>query len=135
GLPAAPAAPPAGTLFLVPGNGGSSGTSTMFLLDPAALGYRCDQTAYFSYAGRGDGAPRRDARCPITRGAPYTAADTRRPPAGLVAAFRAQLADLPPPVVVVAHSQGGWLAAAALTGDLADRVEAVVLLGAFPRHE
>lgn len=135
GLPAAPAGPAAGTLLLVPGNGGSSGTSTMFLLDPAALGYRCDQTAYFSYAGRGDGAPRRDARCPITRGAPYAAADTRRPPADLVAAFRAQIADLPPPVVVVAHSQGGWIAAAALTGDLADRVEAVVLLGAFPRHE
>src|SRR5690606_20861580 len=75
GLPAAPAAPPAGTLFLVPGNGGSSGTSTLVVLAPAGLGYRCAQPAYCSSAGRGDGAPGRAARSPITRGAPYTAAD------------------------------------------------------------
>ena len=142
----APAAPPLpasverapareGTLFLVPGIGASSGTSTMFRLEPAALGFDCAQTVYFSYAGRGAGAPQRSARCPITRGAPYVAEHTHRPMAELAATFRAQIADLAPPVVVVAHSQGGWVAASAL-GDTPDpAVHTVVLVGAFPRHQ
>ncbi|HEX6426003.1 MAG TPA: hypothetical protein VFZ79_21100 [Acidimicrobiales bacterium] len=140
----APAAEPAagvpprprdGTLFLVPGIGASSGTSTMFRLDPGALGFGCEQTVYFSYAGPGDGAPRRSSLCPITRGAPYVAEDTHRPMAELAASFRAQLADLTPPVVVVAHSQGGWIVASALGGGPAGAVDAVVLLGTFPRHQ
>ncbi|HEX6418634.1 MAG TPA: hypothetical protein VFZ77_09060, partial [Acidimicrobiales bacterium] len=140
----APAAAPAvgvsplqrtGTLYLVPGIGASSGTSTMFRLDPGALGFGCEQTVYFSYAGPGDGAPQRSSRCPITRGAPYVAEDTHRPMAELAASFRAQLADLTPPVVVVAHSQGGWIAASALGGGPAGAVDAVVLLGTFPRHQ
>jgi hypothetical protein len=133
--PAATAdAAPRGTLLLVPGIGGASGTSTMFELDPTALGYDCDRTAYFSYAGPGDGAPRRQSRCPIRTGAPYRSADTRRPLGELAATFRDQLADLDPPVVVVAHSQGGWLAAAGLDRRPPPAVEAVVLLGAFPGH-
>jgi hypothetical protein len=126
-----------GSLFVVPGIGGSSGTSTMFGFDPAALGYDCDATAYFSYAGPGRGAPQRDARCPIRQGAPYRAADTRRPLAELVRFFRAQYAALEPPVVVIAHSQGGWIAAAALGRDPGAGVAspaALVLLGAFPDH-
>jgi hypothetical protein len=123
-----------GTLFLVPGIGGATGTSTMFELDPAALGFDCDHTAYFSYAGPGDGAPRRRARCPIRTGAPYRSEDTRRPLDELAASFRAQLAELTPPVVVVAYSQGGWVAAAGLEGRAAPRVAAVVLVGAFPGH-
>ncbi|HEX6237822.1 MAG TPA: alpha/beta fold hydrolase [Acidimicrobiales bacterium] len=123
-----------GSLFLVPGIGGSSGTSTMFRLDPAALGFDCERTAYFSYAGTGPGSPQRAARCPITSGAPYRAEDTRRPLDELAATFREQLADLEPPVVVVAHSQGGWVAAAGIDERAAGSVEDVVLLGAFPRH-
>lgn len=124
-----------GTLLLVPGIGAASGTSSLFRLDPGALGFDCEQTAYFSYAGPGDGAPRRGARCPITRGAPYESEDTHRPLGELAASFRAQLAELNPPVVVVAHSQGGWIATAALDGAAARRgVDAVVLMGAFPGH-
>jgi hypothetical protein len=124
-----------GTLFVVPGIGGSSGTATMFSLDPARLGYECSATVYFSYAGPGTGAPRRDARCPIRSGAPYGPEDTRRPLDVLVRSFRDQYASLDPPVVVVAHSQGGWIAAAALAGDANVRQPtALVLLGAFPGH-
>lgn len=134
----APAPGDAGTLFLVPGIGGASGTSSVFHLDPAALGFDCGRTAYFSYAGTGRGAPRRQAQCPITTGAPYRAEDTQRPLGELAASFRSQLAELTPPVVVVAHSQGGWVTAAGLDGlDAADArsVDAVALLGTFPRHE
>lgn len=132
----APARPsPRGTLLVVPGIGGSSGTSTMFRLDAAALGYDCDHTIYFSYAGPGTGAPQRDARCPIRRGAPYRPDDTHRPLGELARSFRAQYAELEPPVVVVAHSQGGWVAAAALGRNAGVAPpSAVVLLGAFPGH-
>jgi hypothetical protein len=123
-----------GTLFLVPGIGGETGTSTMFELDPAALGFDCDRTAYFSYAGPGRGGPQRQARCPVRTGAPYRSDDTRRPIDELAASFRAQLAELTPPVVVVAHSQGAWVAAAALDRGSAPPVEALVLVGAFPGH-
>lgn len=127
--------PPAGTLFLVPGIGGSSGTSTIFHVDPAALGFDCGRTAYFSYAGTGGGAPQRSSACPITSGAPYRAEDTRRPLDELAATFRAQLAELTPPVVVVAHSQGGWVAAAGIDEQVVGSIDDVVLVGAFPRHE
>ena len=126
-----------GTLLVVPGIGGSSGTATMFRFDPAAIGFDCQNTAYFSYAGPGDGAHQRQAACPITSGAPYREADTRRPLDQLAGWFRELLADLEPPVVVVAHSQGAWVAAAALAGEAAPPVaiDAVVLIGAFPGHE
>jgi hypothetical protein len=123
-----------GTLFLVPGIGGMTGTSTMFELDPAALGFDCDRTAYFSYAGPGRGGPQRQARCPVRTGAPYRFDDTRRPIGELATSFRAQLAELTPPVVVVAHSQGGWVTAAGLDEASAPPVEAVVLVGVFPDH-
>jgi pimeloyl-ACP methyl ester carboxylesterase len=136
-----PASPPslvrarAASLFLVPGIGGSSGTSTLFHLDPGTLGFDCEDTTYFSYAGTGDGAPQREAQCPITSGAPYRAQDTRRPLDELVRSFRAQYAELEPPVVVVAHSQGGWVAAAALARlPPPTPPGALVLLGSFPGH-
>lgn len=103
----------------------------MFELDPSELGYTCEDTWYFSYAGAGPGAPRRDAACPVRTGSPYTDADTQRPLDELVETFRSQVGDLPAPVVVVAHSQGGWVAAAALDGRVAERVTALVLLGGF----
>jgi hypothetical protein len=134
GAPTAPLVRP-GTLFLVPGIGGATGTSALFQLDPTGLGLDCERTAYFSYAGAGEGAPQRRARCPIRSGAPYTAQDTRRPLGELAASFRSQLAELTPPVVVVAHSQGGWVAAAGLDGHAAPPVDAVVLIGTFPRHQ
>jgi hypothetical protein len=123
-----------GTLFLVPGIGGMTGTSTMFELDPTELGFGCDRTAYFSYAGPGRGGPQRQSRCPVRTGAPYRFDDTRRPIGELAASFRAQLAELTPPVVVVAHSQGGWVTAAGLDEVSAPPVEAVVLVGVFPGH-
>lgn len=126
---------PEGTLFVVPGIDGSSGDSTMFRLDPAALGYDCDSTVYFSYAGTGPGAPQRGSRCPIRTGAPYGPDDTLRPLEELVDTFRAQYAQLEPPVLVIAHSQGGWIATAALgTGSTVPAPTALVLLGAFPGH-
>lgn len=130
-----PAGPRDGTLFLVPGLGAATGTSSMFGFDPDVLGFSCEQTAYFSYAGPGDGAPQRDARCPITTGAPYRAEDTRRPIGELAASFRDQVAELAPPVVVVAHSQGAWVTVAGIEETVAPDVGAAVLISAFPRHE
>lgn len=124
-----------GTLLVVPGIGGSSGTSTMFRVDPSRLGYSCDTIVYFSYAGPGTGAPQREARCPILSGAPYRPDDTLRPLDELVRSFRAQYEGLVHPVVVIAHSQGGWVAAAALSGEAGvARQDTLVLLGAFPGH-
>lgn len=123
--------PRRGSLLLVPGIGGGSGTNTMFELDPASLGYACAQTYYYSYAGPGDGAPQRDAVCPIRTGAPYGPDDTLRPVEELADGFRRQLLELPPPVAVVANSQGGWIAAAGLDGGGGDGTGAVVLIGAF----
>lgn len=136
GSPAAPPGPGEsgsrrGSLLLVPGIGGGSGTNTMFELDPASLGYSCAETYYYSYAGPGDGAPQGQAVCPIRTGAPYGPDDTLRPIDELADGFRRQLAQLPPPVAIVANSQGGWVAAAGLDGAGGGGIEAVVLVGAF----
>lgn len=126
--------PRRGTLFVVPGIGAASGTSSMFGFDPGTLGYDCASTVYFSYAGPGNGAPQRASRCPIRSGAPYTSSDTMQPLDVLAGRFRAQYEPLEDPVVVVAHSQGGWVAAAALAEDHVDPPDALVLLGSFPGH-
>ena len=129
----APRAP--GSLLLVAGVDTASGDGALFKLDPAALGYSCARTYYFSYVGVGRGAARGDARCPIRRGAPYTKADTLRPLAELRATFLAQLAGLPRPVLVVTHSQGAWIAWAGLSqhDPRAAGVDALVMLAPFDR--
>ena len=129
----APPRPPPreGSLLLVAGVDTSSGAGALYRLDPRALGYSCAQTSYFSYAGTGSGTPQRDATCPIRRGAPYRRADTLRPLPALAETFRHQVAALPRPVTVVTHSQGAWIAWAALSPGRATGVRGLVMLGPF----
>ena len=106
----------------------------MFRFDPHALGYSCAQTFYYSYRGPGHGGPQADARCPIVRGAPYHRSDTTRPLRALASGLRAQIASLPPPVVVVTHSQGAWIVWSGITGDrtgATSGVSALVMLAPF----
>lgn len=126
----------AGSLLLVAGVDTRSGSGALFGLDPRALGFSCEQTSYFSYAGSSDaasgrGAPRRGAVCPIRWGDPYTRADTLRPLTELSATFGEQLTGLARPVTVVTHSQGAWVAWSALAGRRPTGVRALVMLGPF----
>ncbi|HEX6968681.1 MAG TPA: hypothetical protein VF174_07735 [Micromonosporaceae bacterium] len=127
-----PDAPRAGSLLLMSGVDSSSGSGAMLELDPHNLGYTCAQTRYFSYAGPGDGQPRGRALCPITTGAPYQARDTLRPTAQLIDFLEAQLADMPPPVVLVTHSQGVWVTWQAAVRRRLPNVAVLVLVGPFP---
>lgn len=120
-----------GSLVLVAGVDTTSGSGAMYRFDPRALGFSCVQTHYFSYAGPGDGAPQRDARCPIQSGARYAKRDTLRPVRELADTFAEQIADLPGPVVVVTHSQAAWIAWEALARDGASDVRALVMLAPF----
>jgi alpha-beta hydrolase superfamily lysophospholipase len=120
-----------GTLVLVPGVDTASGRGSMFELDPRSLGFDCERTVYYSYRGPGTGAPRRDARCPIRVGAPYARADTLRPLDDLAAGFAAQVARLDPPITVVTHSQGAWIAWKAIADRDAPRVDTLVMLAPF----
>lgn len=117
-----------GELLLVPGMDTSSGHGSLFSLRPSDYGYDCAQTFYFSYAGSGPGAPRGQSVCPIKAGAPYTRADTERPLEELVRAFRAQADRLAPPVTVVTHSSGAWVALAATFGDRSSPVRDIVMV-------
>ena len=102
-----PIAPAAGHLLvLVGGRGSSTGHTPLLDLDTTSLGYRPDDVVQFSYAGG-------------TR--PYTAHDTERNLARSGADLRALLVDLgrthPGATVdVIAHSQGGLVTRAALSG-------------------
>jgi hypothetical protein len=125
---AARPAPRQGELVMVPGIDTWSGHGTLFLVKPQTLGYPCVRTVYYSYAGPGPGAPRGQSACRITSGAPYTRADTERPLGDLVGSFRAQVDSLKPPVTVVAHSSGSWIAWAALSGDRTSPVRHLVML-------
>ncbi|MGI5291948.1 hypothetical protein ACQEVF_52760 [Nonomuraea polychroma] len=129
---AEPEAPRRGSLVLMSGVDSSSGDGAILEIDPHHLGYTCGQTYYFSYAGPGRGQPRNAALCPITTGAPYQAADTFRRTADLVDALQAQLADLPPPVVLATHSQGVWITWEAALRHRLPNVDALVLIGPFP---
>lgn len=120
-----------GSLFLVAGVDTASGNGAMFQLDPRDLGFTCEQVFYFSYAGVGDGARRHAARCAIRTGAPYRKTDTSRPLSELSATFVEQLEALEPPVVVIAHSQGAWIAWSALARERSPAVSDLVLLAPF----
>lgn len=126
------ARPPArrGSLLLIAGVDTNTGNGAMFRLDPQALGFSCRQTFYYSYRGPGHGGPQGVARCPIRRGAPYGKSDTTRPLRELTSALQTQLVGLPRPVVIVTHSQGGWIAWSGIT-TRAIRVDQLVMLGPF----
>lgn len=118
----------AGELFVVAGIDTSSGHGSIYRLRPAQLGFSCATTYYFSYIGPGPGTSRGQATCPIRSGAHYERADTERPLASLERAFRQEVDRLAPPVTVVAHSSGAWVAWAALTGDPKSPVTSLVML-------
>jgi hypothetical protein len=119
-----------GSLMIMSGINSSSGRGAVVQTDVEHLGYTCEQTIYFSYAGPGDGQPRGLATCPIRTGSPYLADDTLRPFAEQVATLREQVADLERPVVVAAHSHAAWVAwQAAVEGA---PIDALLLLGPFP---
>lgn len=121
-----------GSLLLMSGINSSSGSGAIFEVHPSVYGYPCERTFHYSYAGVGDGAPQRDSACPITTGAPYGAVDTQRPLDALTATFAHQVAELPPPVTVIAHSQAPWIAWQALAEHPDLDVGRLVLLGPFP---
>jgi hypothetical protein len=121
-----------GSLLVMSGINSASGEGAIFELEPQLLGFTCEQKHYYSYAGPGDGQPRGEAACPIRTGAPYEPADTQRPFSEQAALLAEQAADLPAPVMVIAHSQAAWVAwQAAAAGEL-PTVEHLVLLGPFP---
>ena len=125
-------------LFLVPGVDTSSGRGALYRLDPEALGYRCRQVRYYSYRGPGPGADRGAAPCRLRGHAPYERADTQAPLGELVSAFVAQLREIRrdhpgSPVVVVTHSQGGWVAWRSLARRGPLGVTHLVMLAMFPR--
>ncbi|RIV40090.1 hypothetical protein D2L64_06365 [Micromonospora radicis] len=130
--PGEPAQRRAGSILLMSGINSASGRGTMFSSRADVLGYDCDQTYYFSYAGPGDGQPRGRALCPIRTGAPYQPADTQQPLPEQVAAFAAQVRELPRPLVVMGHSHGAWVAWDAVARGLAPQVDVLVLVGPFP---
>jgi hypothetical protein len=122
-----------GSIMLMSGMTSASGQGAMLEIDPAVLGYACEQVYYFSYAGPGDGQPQQDAVCPIRTGAPYDTEHTRMLPfARHVDFLAAQVADLPEPVVVAGHSQGAWAVWAAASEGRLEGVEAIVVVGPFP---
>lgn len=122
-------------LFVVPGVSTQSGKGTMFTLEPGDLGFTCERTHYFSYAGPGDGAPQRESVCPIRTGAPFDEVDSQAPLADLRSRFAEQIRRLPAPAVVITHSQGAWIAADALDRNPDLDVEALVMLAPFPVHD
>ncbi|HVM26606.1 MAG TPA: hypothetical protein VM433_02925 [Mycobacteriales bacterium] len=127
-----PENPRPGSLLLMSGVDSSSGSGAMLEIDPRSLGWTCERTRYFSYAGPGDGQPQNEAECPIDHGAPYEAADSLRGSDDVVPFLEQQVAPAPDPVVVATHSQGAWLVwEAAVTGRLPG-VETLVLVGPFP---
>jgi hypothetical protein len=136
-----PAAPPApageapdareGSLLLMSGIDSSSGSGAILEIDPRTLGWTCETTRYFSYAGPGEGQPQGDALCPIPSGAPYGPQDTLRSRDELIPFLEQQVADMPPPVVVATHSQGVWLVWEAAASGRLPGVETVVAVGAF----
>ncbi|WP_334144530.1 hypothetical protein [Rhabdothermincola sp.] len=126
-----PGAPRSGSLMLMGGIDSSSGSSPLLSLVPGSVGFTCEQTFFFSYAGPGSGQPEGRAACPIRTGAPYTGVDTYRSIDELVRFLVEQIEPLPPPVTLIAHSQGVWVVLVALSAGLLPTVSDVVLVGAL----
>jgi hypothetical protein len=125
-------APRDGSLLLMSGIDSRSGSGAILELDPRTLGHACESTHQYSYAGPGDGQPAGEGICPSATGAPYEEHDTLRSREELVPFLEQQLVELEPPVTLMTHSQGVWLAWAAATKDRTPGVETLVLVGAFP---
>jgi hypothetical protein len=129
-----PTVPRAGSIMLMSGIDSSSGRGAILEIDPHLMGWTCERTYYFSYAGPGDGQPRNDALCPITDGAPYEAVDTMRSREELVPFLEAQVAQMEAPAVVAGHSQGVWITWEAAADDRLGPVETIILVGPFPEN-
>ncbi|MGH2663794.1 MAG: hypothetical protein ACRDH8_13535 [Actinomycetota bacterium] len=125
-------------LFLVPGVDTSSGSGSLYGLDPEEIGFPCDRVYYYSYRGPGRGADRADAVCPIRIHAPYTKQETQRSLDRLTEAFVEQLGAIREAsggaaVVVVTHSQGAVIAWRAASVGGAEGISHLVALAGFPR--
>lgn len=123
-----------GSLMLMSGVDSSSGNGAILEIDPHVMGWTCEQTYYYSYAGPGDGQPQNAALCPIQHGAPYGWRDTLRSRDELVPFLEAQVREMRPPAVVAGHSQGAWLVWDAAASDRLPGVSEIVLVGPFPDH-
>lgn len=123
---------PDGSIMLMSGIDSRSGSGAILEIDPHAMGWDCDHTFYYSYAGPGNGQPQRVAKCPIEHGAPYERIDTVRATDELVAFLEAQTAEMTPPGVLATHSQGVWLSWQAAAENRLPNVERLVLIGPFP---
>lgn len=121
-----------GSVLVMSGINSASGEGSVFELEPARLGFTCEQFHYFSYAGPGDGQPQGSAACPKREGAPYEPEDTQRPFDEQVALLEEQTAPLEPPVTVLAHSQAAWVAWQAAAEGRLDGVRTLILIGPFP---
>lgn len=129
-----PEDPLEGSVMLMSGIDSLSGSGAILEIDPHYMGWTCEQAFYYSYAGPGDGQPRRFARCPITHGAPYQRADTLSGTEKLVSYMTAQVEEMISPATVAGHSQGVWLVWEAAARDVLPNVESIVLVGAFPQN-
>jgi hypothetical protein len=126
--------PREGSLMLMSGVDSGSGDGAIFETDPRMLGYTCEQTYYYSYAGPGDGAPQGEAACPIRTGAPYGPEDTMRHSDELVPFLEQQLEGLPGPVTLAGHSQGVWVVRRHVNEGPAENLGVAVLVGTFPEN-
>ena len=136
GPPRAPApdTPRDGSLMLMSGVDSSSGSGAILEIDPHVMGWTCEHTHYYSYAGPGEGQPQNEALCPIDHGAPYGPEDTLRSRDELVPFLEAQVRNMRRPAVVAGHSQGVWLVWDAATARRLPGVSTLVLVGPFPDH-
>jgi hypothetical protein len=136
GPPRAPAPDSArdGSLMLLSGVDSSSGSGAILEVDPHVMGWTCEHTHYYSYAGPGAGQPQNDALCPIGTGAPYGPEDTLRSRDELVPFLQEQLREAREPVVVAGHSQAAWLVWDAASSGRLPTGSTIVLVGAFPDH-
>lgn len=130
----APATSRPGSILLMSGIDSRSGSGAILEIDPHVLGWTCERTFYYSYAGPGDGQPQRHAVCPIRHGAAYERVDTLRSREQLVPFLEQQAAQLVPPGVVAGHSQGAWLVWQAAVQGRLPAVMHLVLVGPFPDH-
>lgn len=136
GPPAPPSAPAPdesrpGSVMLMSGIDSKSGSGAILEIDAHVMGWTCERTYYFSYAGPGDGQPRRLAQCPIGHGAPYGIEDTLRSRRDIVAFLEAQTAEMEAPGVLATHSQGVWLSWAAAAEGRLPSISHLVLIGPF----
>lgn len=131
-------APSEAIVFMVPGVDTETGRGVFYTIAPARMGFSCDDAYYFSYRGPASiGVSQGEAVCPIRRHAPYTKADTQRPLTDLVGSLGAQIRSIrevegPRPIVVVTHSQGGWIAWRAITEGAVPGATALAMLATHP---